>query len=275
MTFANYDLIAAHYDAERLPVGLDIVLAALLKSETPLEEQTVLDAGCGTGNYASVLIEKVRAVSCLEANPSMLERARSKLSRLRSVTFDLGTVLDLPFPNGSFDAVVCNFVLHHLDSDQGRFRQFEAALDEFARVLVPGGVVCIQTASHEQIRDGYWWAALIPEAVERAQARYVPIGDLMDHLRARAFENVEERLLVDEVLQGEGYLDPEGPLKESFRNADSTWAMATTYELEGALARTRALVDAGRMHAFQEEREALRRRIGQATFVSARKALAQ
>ena len=271
MGFASYDHIAVYYDAERVPAGLEQITSALQRSETPLRAQVVLDAGCGTGNYTFSLKTKVRAVEGLEANQRMLARAREKLDGVQGVTLRPGNILDLPSPEASFDAVVCNFVLHHLDPLRGRFRKLEVALEEFWRVLKPGGVVCIQTANHEQIRDGYWWAALIPEAVARAQARYIPISDLSGRLRAHGFEEVEQRLLVDEVLQGEGYLNPRGPLEASFRNADSTWALASEEELERAQARTRALIDEDLMDGFLTAREALRRRCGQATFVSARK----
>lgn len=272
MTFADYDLAATHYDAGRFPVGLDFVLSALSRGATPLANQILLDAGCGTGNYTAALIRSARAVHGLEFNRCMLKRARAKVGATAGIALSLGTVLKLPYQDAAFDGVTCNFVLHHLDPDQGRFRELSSALDELGRVLKPGGVVSIQSASHEQIRDGYWWAALIPAAVERAQARYISLLDLSAALEERGFEQPDRRILIDEVLQGEGYLDPTGPLKDSFRSADSTWAMATKDELARAEERTRDLIETGQMDSFLGEREALRRGCGQATFVSARKA---
>ena len=75
----------------------------------------VLDAGCGTGNYAKALIEHgVGHVTLLDASSGMLEKAKAKLSD----DIDSGKVKDvveatmppIPFPDASFDVVMFNMV---------------------------------------------------------------------------------------------------------------------------------------------------------------------
>ena len=85
----------------------------------------VLDAGCGAGDFArTIATPKVVGV---DLSPAIVERARS-----RGVDARVADIQELPFADGEFDVVVCNWVLYHLpDLDRG--------LAELARVLRPGG----------------------------------------------------------------------------------------------------------------------------------------
>ena len=65
----------------------------------------------------------------------------------------------------------------------------------------------------------------------------------------------------------------QGPFKQEFRNADSTWSLATKEELEAGLAWLQAKIDAGEGEKFLAEREAIRAKIGQTTTVITRKAM--
>jgi hypothetical protein len=94
---------------------------------------------------------------------------------------------------------------------------------------------------------------------------------LEDALRELGFRILPSIPLLDEVLQGEAYLDPEGPLKADFRAGDSMWSLASAEELKRAEVRTRALIADGRMDDFLAEREALRRRVGQGSVLIAEK----
>ena len=57
----------------------------------------------------------------------------------------LGSILDLQFPDNSFDAIICVAVLHHLSTEERRLQ----ALKEFARVLKPTGELFIQVWAKE------------------------------------------------------------------------------------------------------------------------------
>lgn len=67
--------------------------------------------------------------------------------------------------------------------------------------------------------------------------------------------------------------DIEGPFKPAFRNADSTWALATEQELAAGLRMLREKIEAGEAEAWLAEREALRAEVGQTTTVIATKPL--
>jgi len=88
--FENYTNTIANYDLTRQPVGLELIFGALACGSRPLGDQTVLDAGCGTGNYLPALAGKVARVEGVELNPGMLETARTKMANHQEVTLQQG-----------------------------------------------------------------------------------------------------------------------------------------------------------------------------------------
>jgi SAM-dependent methyltransferase len=93
-----------------------------------LSPQTFLDAGCGEGFVARRVINAAPGISLTgcDVSPSALEIAADAN---REARFVAGSVVDLPFPDRSFDVVGCFEVLEHLPDDLPR-----RALSELARV---------------------------------------------------------------------------------------------------------------------------------------------
>jgi SAM-dependent methyltransferase len=89
----------------------------------------LLDVACGTGRAAALALARRAIVTGVDFSSRMLARARRRAVGAR---FQRADAEALPFPDSSFDAVLCNFGLLH-------FARPEAALGEMARVLVPGG----------------------------------------------------------------------------------------------------------------------------------------
>ena len=107
--------------------------------------------------------------------------------------------------------------------------------------------------------------------MKRVAKRFPPLEIITSLLKEVGFNWGGKIVPVDAVLQGDNYLDEEGPLKKSYRDGDSTWALATESELEIALARVRKMNANGSMKQYLESRENLRRHIGQTTFIYAYK----
>ncbi|MBI1295724.1 methyltransferase domain-containing protein [bacterium] len=107
------------------------------------EGQRILEVGSGLG-HLSMSLAKTGALEVvgIDVSPAMLERAEYlRLSSgdadiLRRVSYRLGPAHDLPFANQTFDLVVCRMLLHHIV-------KLRRALDEFNRVLKPGGLLLI------------------------------------------------------------------------------------------------------------------------------------
>jgi SAM-dependent methyltransferase len=98
-----------------------------------LRGRRALDYGCGHGMAAVVLARAGATVTAFDLSPGYAAEARERAAAngvpVECVVADGES---LPFPDGSFDAVWGNAVLHHLDlARAGR---------ELHRVLAPGGV---------------------------------------------------------------------------------------------------------------------------------------
>ena len=270
--FENYTITSENYDLTRQPVGLELIFGALACGSRPLGEQTVLDAGCGTGNYLAALHGKVAKVEGVELNLGMLETAQTKMAECPGMRLQQGSVLELPIEDGACDGVVVNYVLHHLeDGSDASFAATRSAVAEFHRVLAPGGTLIIQTCYHQQYRQGYWYSALIPAAIDRLVHRFIPLQLLEQGMSESGLVPAGRLVSLDEVLQGETYLDPLGPTRQEWRDGDSSWALVEEGEMANVIAEIKRMVADSSMDEFLAEREALRRQHGQATFVIGRK----
>jgi SAM-dependent methyltransferase len=97
----------------------------------------VLDVACGPGNFTRDFGEAAGegAVVGLDASKTMLDVAVRETER-ENVAYIRGDASDLPFRDGSFDAVCC-FAALYLIEEPGR------AIEEIVRVLAPGGRVAL------------------------------------------------------------------------------------------------------------------------------------
>jgi ubiquinone/menaquinone biosynthesis C-methylase UbiE len=103
--------------------------------------QHVLDLGCGTGTL-TVLIKQLRpdaAVTGIDIDPAVLDIAQRKAAQAGlHMTFDHGSVVELPYPDASFEHVLSSLVFHHLTTDEKR-----RASGEVWRVLRSNGDLCL------------------------------------------------------------------------------------------------------------------------------------
>ena len=93
----------------------------------------VLDLGAGPGDGTAMLAETGAAVAGVDFSRTMVAAARR---RHPGLTFHEGDAEVLPFADGVFDAIVSNFVVHHLARPALVFR-------EVSRVLAPGGALFV------------------------------------------------------------------------------------------------------------------------------------
>ena len=267
--YEDYTRVSADYDATRVPVGLEVILGCLSASGRDLASLHVLDAGCGTGSYSAALRSRLGAIDAVDRNPSMLRVAGEKLERTPGcpVVLHEASIDALPFEDGRFDAVMVNQVLHHLpDSPSEGWPLLRRVLREFVRVLRPGGAAIINTCSHRQMRRSWWFASLLPDAVEAMCRRHADT-DVLNGLLADAGFVLRGRFVPgDAVMQGDAYFDGRGPLDPAWRRGDSMWSVVPESELESALGRIRALDEAGTLDAFVAEQDRERPSIGQVGF---------
>ena len=127
---AAYARSAATYDRGINPLALveQPAVEAILQTLPPGH---VLDAGCGTGRYTRILRSLGHHVVAADLSPEMLRQLPGRVGD--RVVAQLQA---LPFPDRSFDLVVCSLVLTHEPDLLG-------PVSELARVTRRGGTVLI------------------------------------------------------------------------------------------------------------------------------------
>jgi SAM-dependent methyltransferase len=90
-----------------------------------------LEVGCGTGLFLDQVARSGATVRALDLSTHLLARARSRVAARANVALQCGNAEQMPYADGTFDAVYGSSVLHHLDLDR--------ALAEAFRVLRRGG----------------------------------------------------------------------------------------------------------------------------------------
>jgi ubiquinone/menaquinone biosynthesis C-methylase UbiE len=268
-SYEQYDRTSTHYDRTRWPIGLEIILGCLAQGRVPLAQMTVLDAGCGTGNYARALLPHVARIDALDRSGGMLEVARQKLADALDqgrVLLHRGEIEALPLAAASVDGVMINQVLHHVPDDpEADWPAHRRVLGECARVLRPGGVLVINTCSHFQTGHAFWTFHLVPRARAEILRRLMPLDALEAALIECGIDPRGRFVPVDAVVQGTDYFDPRGPLRVEWRAGDSIWALVDEVGL-AEVARTLCDLDArGDLEAYVAEHDAMRPQIGQIT----------
>src|SRR3989338_1484536 len=116
-------------------------------------ELRILDAGCGIGVFSRFYARKGPRfkVCAIDITPKAVEITQKsfKIFGLEG-EIRLGSVEELPYPDNYFDYIVSNGVIHHTLNTQ-------RAVDEFYRVLKPGGLasVCIYY-KNILLRQPFW-----------------------------------------------------------------------------------------------------------------------
>src|SRR5438067_9203443 len=104
---------------------------ALIRQYVELRAKRILDVGCGLGMYVSQFRQFSDDVYGVDIDPHKIGRASEWLSNLRVAPAE-----ELPFESESFDVILLNEVIEHVDDDRQTIR-------EAYRVLAPGGHIVV------------------------------------------------------------------------------------------------------------------------------------
>jgi SAM-dependent methyltransferase len=107
--------------------------ARLIRRYVP-RGSTILDAGCGFGEWVVLLRDAGYDAIGVDYSPELIRRLRQTYPDRAWVQADIRS---LPYPPGTMDSVISWGVVEHDEAGPG------AALREFHRVLRPGGVAIV------------------------------------------------------------------------------------------------------------------------------------
>jgi ArsR family transcriptional regulator len=150
-TRAFFDSVAGRLSRDYVPGKSWKSLAeALLRLLPPL---TIADLGTGEGNSALLLSRTAKRVIAVDSSARMIDvgREEAKRNSIQNIDFRLGDMEEVPIGAGEVDLAFFSQSLHHALHPQ-------RALQEAARILVPGGrVVILDLARHrfEEARELY------------------------------------------------------------------------------------------------------------------------
>ena len=183
---AHWDRRAAHFDDDfghsiRTPAeraAWDRILALVV----PGAALDALDVGCGTGFLALELAGRGHRVTGVDFAPAMIAESRRKATAAgAAIQFEEGDAEALPFPARHFDFVISRHLLWTLPHP-------EAAIDEWIRVLRPGGRLVVVDSKADAP------AALPPAENARTSSEYAAVGDRLPFLGGRTREEIEALL---------------------------------------------------------------------------------
>jgi ubiquinone/menaquinone biosynthesis C-methylase UbiE len=132
--------IPENYDRYLGPLLFEPYALDLVSRIDPRQAQTVLEIACGTGRVTrhlkSTLLPSAR-LTATDINPDMIAVAKSALN-CETITWATADAQALPFPDESFDLVVCQYGLMFVPDKPKAFA-------EAFRVLKNGGIFLFNT----------------------------------------------------------------------------------------------------------------------------------
>jgi len=187
------------------PLSLDLIKNAAARVNP--SAKTLLDVGCGAGNYTLRLLEALPdlEVTLIDLSSNMLQRAVERITpkTKRPVATIHGDIRELDPGENSFDLIVAGMVLHHLRADcewENVFRKLWSALKTGGSLWICDFVCHSMTAVQDMMweRYGAYLAELKDEAYRDYVLDYVtkedsprPLLYQTDLLKAVGFKNVE------------------------------------------------------------------------------------
>lgn len=159
----------------------------------------VLDVGCGTGAFLRLMAPLVSPGTAVgvDLSETMIAEARQRSAEnVDNLSFQVGSVLDLPFPDATFDRVLATQLLLHVPDSP-------AALAEMKRVLAPSGVMSITEID--------WGTLVVQSSTNELGRRFSDLAcrelrhgtlirDLPGQLRALGFKDIVIRPDIEVAL---------------------------------------------------------------------------
>lgn len=120
---------------------------------------TLLDIGCGAGNYTLMMLSKIPDLQCtlVDLSKPMLDKAYERVSAATSnkVQIIQGDIRNVDLPNNHFDILLAGAVLHHLRDDE----DWETTFTKLYQLLKPGGCLMISDliTQDTEVLNHYTW----------------------------------------------------------------------------------------------------------------------
>jgi SAM-dependent methyltransferase len=256
-----------------------------------LSDFHLLDAGCGTGLYTKAMYDLgIGNITGLEFNAGMLSKCANKLQLENARKSDQekalqqrlrlfeGDIIEMPFKSASFDAIMINFVLHHIDDESTRKQDLlnvKKALHRCSDVVNEDGMLFITTTTPIQFEKAFWYYPFFKQSLPAMIEKFRSEEWWMKHILEAGFSKVEIKKICEPNMYFDDYYNFRGPSDPEWRNGDSFFALVSEDELQHGLNEIqRQILDNGRegeRQLFYEHCETQRLEHGHAIAVIAHK----
>jgi SAM-dependent methyltransferase len=146
---------------------------------------SVLDVGCGVGNYHGLIKSSFARLSGCDISPESIERARTVHPDVPYSSYDGSR---LPYRDDTFDMAFCICVMHHVPP-----RMWDHFVSEMRRVVRPGGLCLV--FEHNP------WNPLTLRVVDRCpfdrDAVLLPIARTKELLRSAGLSEIRGRSILN------------------------------------------------------------------------------
>jgi demethylmenaquinone methyltransferase/2-methoxy-6-polyprenyl-1,4-benzoquinol methylase len=203
-----FDNISKRYDFLNhfMSLGIDkLWRKKAIKLLKPIQPKRVIDLATGTGDFAiEALALKPEKIVGVDISNGMLEMGRVKMKKRRVehiISMENGDSEDLPFEDGSFDALTVGFGVRN-------YQNLEKGLAEMLRVLSPGGMAVILEFSKPKkfpIKQafGFYSKYIIPflgKSISKDSSAYTYLPESVEAFpEGKAFEEILTKVGYKEV----------------------------------------------------------------------------
>jgi malonyl-CoA O-methyltransferase len=130
-----YNDWSASYDTDE-NLTRDLDQKVLREALTDLHFNSILEIGCGTGKNTSFLAQVGGKVHAMDFSEGMVGKAREKV-KSENVRFSVANLTETwPCKDNSYDLIVCNLVLEHIEDLSFIFSESFRVLEKKGRFLV-------------------------------------------------------------------------------------------------------------------------------------------
>ena len=185
-----WDKMAKYFDREeRKDEPTNIKIIEKTRNRLKISDN-VLDYACGTGTVAIEIASSVKTVNGIDISSKMIEAAKGKTveRKVENIDFAQTTIFDEKLKTGSFDVILC-FYLLHLVEDTPKVMQ------RINELLKPGGLIISATPCMGENTFLSVLLSLVSKIGLIPKIRSFKISELEDSITKRNFEIVETECL--------------------------------------------------------------------------------
>ena len=108
---------------------------SFLLNQLPIDCSTVLDIGCGVGEFSRLLAQRADKVIAIDLSPKSIEIAKQRSQQFNNIDYQVADIREWEFPSEQFKAIASIATVHHLS--------LKNLLPKLKAALKPGGVLVI------------------------------------------------------------------------------------------------------------------------------------